>query len=197
MRAPVLLVFLWMLRGYAADPMYSSIFDGVNLGFHEAGHAAFMWFGNRMLTTAGGTIFQLGIQWSWGSTCSSSRVTRSVRRYASSGSAPHSWALGCTQPTLVPRRSARVTVRTRRRLQPRLDGDVDEVRQAVPRRAHRCVPKKQRSDRNGHIDRFRCLAPLANDHGQEKRPLGSTPRGPQSFCQLVPEEGLEPPTRGL
>ena len=61
MRAPVLLVFLWMLRGYAADPMYSSIFDGVNLGFHEAGHAAFMWFGNRMLTTAGGTIFQLGI----------------------------------------------------------------------------------------------------------------------------------------
>ena len=25
--------------------MYSSIFDGVNLGFHEAGHAAFMWFG--------------------------------------------------------------------------------------------------------------------------------------------------------
>jgi len=60
-RAPVLLVFLWMLRVYAADAMYSSIFDGVNLGFHEAGHAAFMWFGNRILTTAGSTIFQLGI----------------------------------------------------------------------------------------------------------------------------------------
>ena len=60
-RAPVLLVFLWLLRGYAADPMYSSIFDGVNLGFHEAGHAAFSWFGNRILTTAGGTIFQLAI----------------------------------------------------------------------------------------------------------------------------------------
>ncbi len=60
-RAPVLLVFLWMLRAYGADPMHSSIFDGVNLGFHEAGHAAFSWFGNRILTTAGGTIFQLAI----------------------------------------------------------------------------------------------------------------------------------------
>ncbi len=60
-RAPVLLVFLWMLRAYAADPMYSSIFDGVNLGFHEAGHAAFSWFCNRILTTAGGTIFLLAI----------------------------------------------------------------------------------------------------------------------------------------
>jgi hypothetical protein len=60
-RAPLLLIFLWMLRGYLADPMYSSIFDGLNLGIHEAGHAALFWSGNRILTTAGGTIFQLGI----------------------------------------------------------------------------------------------------------------------------------------
>jgi hypothetical protein len=60
-RAPLLLVFAWMLKGYLDDPMYSSIFDGINLGFHEMGHAAFMWFGNRILTTAGGTIFQIGI----------------------------------------------------------------------------------------------------------------------------------------
>ena len=60
-RAPLLLIFAWMLKGYLDDSMYSSIFDGINLGFHEMGHAAFMWFGNRILTTAGGTIFQLGI----------------------------------------------------------------------------------------------------------------------------------------
>ena len=60
-RAPLLLIFLWMLRGYMNDPMYRSIFDGINLGFHEMGHAAFMWFGHRILTTAGGTIFQLAV----------------------------------------------------------------------------------------------------------------------------------------
>jgi hypothetical protein len=60
-RAPLLLIFAWMLKEYLDDTMYSSIFDGINLGFHEMGHAAFMWFGNRILTTAGGTIFQLGI----------------------------------------------------------------------------------------------------------------------------------------
>lgn len=60
-RAPLLLIFAWILSGYFDDPTSSSIFDGINLGFHEMGHAAFMWFGNRILTTAGGTIFQLGI----------------------------------------------------------------------------------------------------------------------------------------
>lgn len=60
-RAPLLLIFLWMLKGYLDDPMYWSIFDGINLGFHEMGHAAFTWFGSRILTTAGGTIFQLGV----------------------------------------------------------------------------------------------------------------------------------------
>ena len=61
LRAPLLLVFLWLLRGHLGDPTYTSIFQGVNLGFHEAGHAAFMWLGSRILTTAGGTIFELGI----------------------------------------------------------------------------------------------------------------------------------------
>ncbi len=61
LRAPVLLVLLWILRGYLGDAAHASIFDGVNLAFHEMGHAAFFWFGNRILTTAGGTIFQIGI----------------------------------------------------------------------------------------------------------------------------------------
>jgi hypothetical protein len=60
-RAPLLLVFAWILRGYVDHPLYASIFDGINLGFHEMGHAAFFWLGNPILTTAGGTIFQLGI----------------------------------------------------------------------------------------------------------------------------------------
>ena len=60
-RAPVLLVLVLILRGYFGDPQHSSIFDGVNLAFHEMGHAAFFWLGDRILTTAGGTIFQLGI----------------------------------------------------------------------------------------------------------------------------------------
>jgi hypothetical protein len=60
-RAPVLVVLLLIARGYLGDPMTSSIFDGVNLAFHEMGHAAFFWLGDRFLNTAGGTIFQLGI----------------------------------------------------------------------------------------------------------------------------------------
>lgn len=60
-RAPLLLVLAWILRGYAADPLRSSIFSGISLGFHEMGHAAFSWFGNSMLTAAGGTIFELGV----------------------------------------------------------------------------------------------------------------------------------------
>ena len=60
-RAPLLLVFAWIVHGYLGDPMHTSIFDGVNLGFHEAGHAAFVWLGSRIVTVAGGTIFQLGV----------------------------------------------------------------------------------------------------------------------------------------
>ncbi len=60
-RAAVLVVLLWIAHGYVGDPLHSSIFYGVTLAFHEMGHAAFSWLGSRMLTTAGGTIFQLGI----------------------------------------------------------------------------------------------------------------------------------------
>ena len=60
-RAPLVLVLGWILHGYLDDPAASSIFSGINLGFHEMGHAAFMWFGSTILTTAGGTIFELGI----------------------------------------------------------------------------------------------------------------------------------------
>lgn len=60
-RAPALLVLLWILRGCLGDAEHTSIFDGVNLAFHEMGHAAFSWLGVRILTVAGGTIFQLGI----------------------------------------------------------------------------------------------------------------------------------------
>jgi hypothetical protein len=60
-RAPVLVILAWILKNHLADPMYSSIFGGVNLGFHEAGHAALMWTGGRMWTIAGGTMFELGI----------------------------------------------------------------------------------------------------------------------------------------
>ncbi|MGY8776743.1 MAG: hypothetical protein ACKVIN_01340 [Longimicrobiales bacterium] len=60
-RLPLLLILAWILTGYLDDPTAGSIFNGMNLGFHEMGHAAFMWFGNRILTTAGGTIFELGI----------------------------------------------------------------------------------------------------------------------------------------
>ena len=61
LRAPLLLVLAWILHGYLTDSLNTSIFDGVNLAFHEMGHAAFIWFRSRILTVAGGTIFQLGI----------------------------------------------------------------------------------------------------------------------------------------
>lgn len=60
-RAPLLPILLWILGGYVRDPLHASMFDGVNLAFHEMGHAAFSWFGGQILTTAGGTIFQLVI----------------------------------------------------------------------------------------------------------------------------------------
>ena len=57
----MLLAFLWILHGYLTDPLHASVFDGVNLAFHEMGHAALMWLGSRILTVAGGTLFQLGV----------------------------------------------------------------------------------------------------------------------------------------
>ncbi len=60
-RLPLLLLLAWMYQGYPGDPLHTSMFDGVSLGFHEMGHAVFMYTGNRLLTVAGGTLFELGI----------------------------------------------------------------------------------------------------------------------------------------
>lgn len=59
--APLLVVLAWILAGYLGDPLHSSIFDGLSLAFHEMGHVAFSWLGSDLLTTAGGTVFQLGV----------------------------------------------------------------------------------------------------------------------------------------
>lgn len=58
-RMPVLLALGWLFRGYLVDPDHTTLFYGVTLGFHEMGHAFFSWFGDRILTAAGGTLFQL------------------------------------------------------------------------------------------------------------------------------------------
>jgi hypothetical protein len=60
-RAPLVLVLAWVLRGYVTDPTSTSIFSGINLGFHEMGHAVLSWSGSRALTAAGGTLFEVAI----------------------------------------------------------------------------------------------------------------------------------------
>lgn len=58
------LIVAWALIPYAfwlaGDYSYHFI-DGANLLIHEAGHLLFNFFGNRMLTAAGGTILQLSL----------------------------------------------------------------------------------------------------------------------------------------
>lgn len=58
-RAPLLVVLVWVLRTYLSDGEPWSLFSGLTLGIHEMGHAFFFWTGHRMLTVAGGTVFQL------------------------------------------------------------------------------------------------------------------------------------------
>lgn len=60
-RAPLLLAFGWILAAHLRDPMYTSVFYGINLGFHEMGHALFSWSGHRILTAAGGTLLELAV----------------------------------------------------------------------------------------------------------------------------------------
>ena len=57
-RAPLLLPLVWILYRHLGAQDYSSIFGGLNLAIHEAGHLLFMWSRNDFLTVAGGTILQ-------------------------------------------------------------------------------------------------------------------------------------------
>ena len=57
---PLLLIpLLWLYVRYLTDPSPSSIVSGIDLIMHEGGHLFFMWFGNDVLTVAGGTLFQI------------------------------------------------------------------------------------------------------------------------------------------
>ena len=57
-RAPLLLPLAWILYRHLGAEDYSSIFGGLNLAIHEAGHMLFTWSGSDFLTVAGGTFFQ-------------------------------------------------------------------------------------------------------------------------------------------
>ncbi len=57
-RLPLLAWFAWILRGHLHDPDYQSLFGGLDLAIHEAGHLVFGWLG-EFLGVAGGTILQL------------------------------------------------------------------------------------------------------------------------------------------
>ena len=57
-RLPLLLWLGYVLVRHLADPLYSSILGGLNLGIHELGHLVFSFLGET-LTVAGGTLLQL------------------------------------------------------------------------------------------------------------------------------------------
>jgi len=56
-RLPLLLWFAWILRGHLRDPLYTSLFGGLNLGIHELGHFVFQPLG-EFPGVAGGTLLQ-------------------------------------------------------------------------------------------------------------------------------------------
>ncbi|HPW55829.1 MAG: hypothetical protein KA072_10950 [Thermoanaerobaculaceae bacterium] len=56
-RAVLLLYFTWVGVRHLRDPLYGSLFAGINLGIHEAGHLVFGFLG-EWLMVAGGTILQ-------------------------------------------------------------------------------------------------------------------------------------------
>ncbi|HVS25914.1 MAG TPA: hypothetical protein VHE58_01165 [Burkholderiales bacterium] len=58
-RALFLLWLAWIGIEHLRDPLYSSLFGGLNLGIHEAGHLLFRFFGFEFLMVAGGTLLQL------------------------------------------------------------------------------------------------------------------------------------------
>lgn len=57
-RLPLLLFFVWVLRRHLQDRDYQSIFGGLDLAIHEAGHIVFGPLG-EVMGVAGGTILQL------------------------------------------------------------------------------------------------------------------------------------------
>ncbi len=57
-RIPLLAWFAYILLRHLRDADYESLFGGLNLVVHEAGHLVFGWFG-EMPGVAGGTILQL------------------------------------------------------------------------------------------------------------------------------------------
>ena len=57
-RALLLLWLVWVGIEHFRDPIYTSLFGGLNLGIHEAGHLVFR-FDGEFLMVAGGTILQL------------------------------------------------------------------------------------------------------------------------------------------
>src|SRR5205823_5309905 len=56
-RAPLLAFFVYIFLQHLHDPLYGSIFGGLNLGFHELGHYIFAPFGET-LQVLGGSLFQ-------------------------------------------------------------------------------------------------------------------------------------------
>ena len=56
-RVPLLAFFAYVAVRHLADPMYTSIFGGINLGIHELGHVVFSWAG-QWVSVLGGTLLQ-------------------------------------------------------------------------------------------------------------------------------------------
>jgi hypothetical protein len=56
-RAPLLLFLAYIGVRHLADPLYTSIFGGINLGIHELGHVVTPWAGQWLCVLAG-TLFQ-------------------------------------------------------------------------------------------------------------------------------------------
>ncbi len=56
-RIPLLLWFAWIGFHHLVDPLYSSLFGGINLGLHEMGHVLFG-CGGEFIMIAGGTVLQ-------------------------------------------------------------------------------------------------------------------------------------------
>ncbi|MBX9687411.1 MAG: hypothetical protein K2X27_11960 [Candidatus Obscuribacterales bacterium] len=56
-RLLLMLLGVQILVSHLKDPLYSNLFKGINLGFHEMGHMVFAPFGEFM-GVAGGSIFQ-------------------------------------------------------------------------------------------------------------------------------------------